>query len=191
MKKDHQTACLVACIRWWRDYAWTSRRGRVLRCHRVLRIHHIAAAIKDWAKTRIIVVQVQCTLNSAPKLGGARIKFLNHYPILKPLLRLFIGKEDIEKRKESQQLAKAKAEKRIALGTDTRKDIMTYILRHNDDGKGMTHEELILNARAMIVAGSESESLPIPRMERRERFPHTCWSHRKLCPYDQDLTSFV
>ncbi len=53
---------------------------------------------------------------------GACIKFLTHYPILKPLLRLFIGKEDVEKRMESRQLAKSKAEKRIALGTDMRKE---------------------------------------------------------------------
>ncbi|KAI9149622.1 Cytochrome P450 monooxygenase astJ [Paramyrothecium foliicola] len=82
---------------------------------------------------------------------------LNHFPLLKPLLALFVGKKEIQKRHESDQLAAAKTEKRMQRGVDeARKDFMTYIMRNNKNGQGMTHEEILLNSRALIVAGSET-----------------------------------
>ncbi|KAF5019531.1 hypothetical protein F66182_8473 [Fusarium sp. NRRL 66182] len=82
--------------------------------------------------------------------------FLNHYPLLRPLLYLVIGTKEIKDKEESDELARVKTEKRLALGTDTRKDFMTSILKHNKDGAGMSHQEMLINARAFIVAGSET-----------------------------------
>ncbi|KAF4874780.1 Cytochrome P450 monooxygenase aclL [Colletotrichum siamense] len=88
--------------------------------------------------------------------AGARLNFLSQYPVLRPLLFFMVGKKDIDKKVESENLAREKTDKRLALGSDTRKDFMTYILRNNKDGKGMNHEEIHVNARALIVAGSET-----------------------------------
>lgn len=83
------------------------------------------------------------------------IMFLANYPLLRPLILLSSGKT-IKMNAQAQQLAAEKTQKRIALGSDTRKDFMTYILRNNKDGVGMTHEEMLRNAEALIVAGSET-----------------------------------
>lgn len=83
--------------------------------------------------------------------------FLNSFGPLKPLLGLFIGGQEFQNREETQAMAQATLEKRMAQGPGTRRDFMTYILRNQGDGdKGMTRGELILNARTLIVAGSET-----------------------------------
>ncbi|KAF9873382.1 cytochrome P450 [Colletotrichum karsti] len=88
--------------------------------------------------------------------GNAKLQFLLKYRILRPLLLLMIGEKEIAMKEESENLSRVKTDKRLALGSDTRKDFMTYILRNNKDGKGMTHEEIHMNARGLIVAGSET-----------------------------------
>ncbi|XHG09940.1 hypothetical protein AWENTII_012975 [Aspergillus wentii] len=91
--------------------------------------------------------------------GNARMSFFDQYPLLRPWVDLFMTtKEDMEKRRQYYMLARSKTEKRIALEAeaDTRKDFMTYILSHNKDGSGMTHEEIIANARTLIGAGSHT-----------------------------------
>ncbi|KAJ3519244.1 hypothetical protein NM208_g14199 [Fusarium decemcellulare] len=88
--------------------------------------------------------------------GVAKLKFLNHYPLLRPLIYLLMDKRDIQVKQETTRLAESKAEKRVAQGADARKDFLTYILRHNADGRGMTHRELVINSRALIIAGSET-----------------------------------
>lgn len=88
--------------------------------------------------------------------GGSKLQFLLQYPLLRPIMFFLIGKKDIQRKEESDNLAREKTDKRLALGSDTRKDFMTYILRNNKDGKGMDHEEIHVNARALIVAGSET-----------------------------------
>lgn len=81
---------------------------------------------------------------------------LNHFPLLRPLVALFVGKEEICSTVEAEQLAAAKTEKGIQRGVDNaRKAFMTYIMRNNKDGQGMTHEEMLVNYRLLIVAGSE------------------------------------
>ncbi|KAH8430180.1 cytochrome P450 [Aspergillus melleus] len=68
-----------------------------------------------------------------------------------------MGQQAQEKRKMFKEFAGQKAEKRIALGpAEDRKDIMTYILRHNEPEKGMTHSEIVQNGRLLIAAGSET-----------------------------------
>lgn len=88
--------------------------------------------------------------------GNAHMSFFEQYPLLRPLVNFMATKDDMEKRRQYYAMARAKTEKRIALGVDTRKDFMTYILRHNKDGTGMTHEEILANARTLIGAGSHT-----------------------------------
>ncbi|KAG9195827.1 hypothetical protein G6011_00948 [Alternaria panax] len=89
--------------------------------------------------------------------AGAGMMALLRMPLLHWILRLIVSKEDIQKRNEHKAMSIEKAERRIALGPapNGRKDIMTYILRHNDE-KGMTHQEILGNSEALIVAGSET-----------------------------------
>ena len=89
--------------------------------------------------------------------AGARMQFVLKFPFLRAILQLMTSKEDEKQRLESKTMAREKAERRIILGPapDGRKDIMTYILRHNDE-KGMTPPEISGNAEALIVAGSET-----------------------------------
>lgn len=83
--------------------------------------------------------------------------FLNSFGFLKPFVGLVFSSDDLRKRDETQKMALATMEKRMALGPDTRRDFMTYLLRNQgDDGKGMTREELIVNSRSLIFAGSET-----------------------------------
>ena len=85
----------------------------------------------------------------------ATLLFFNHYPLLKPLILVF-GRKHITNRAETEELARVKTARRLALGGDTRKDFFTYILRHDKDGTGMTEEEKVQNASALLVAGSET-----------------------------------
>ncbi|KAJ5389316.1 uncharacterized protein N7496_000384 [Penicillium cataractarum] len=88
--------------------------------------------------------------------GNAHISFFEQYPVLRPLVNFMATKDDMEKRRQYYAMARAKTEKRITLGADTRKDFMTYILRNNKDGTGMTHEEILANTRTLIGAGSHT-----------------------------------
>lgn len=88
--------------------------------------------------------------------GNAHISFFEQYPLLRPLANFMATKDDMGKRRQYYAIARAKTEKRIALGGDTRKDFMTYILRNNKDGTSMTYEEILANARTLIGAGSHT-----------------------------------
>lgn len=88
--------------------------------------------------------------------GNSHISFFEQYPLLRPLVNFMATKDDMEKRRQYYAMARAKTEKRIALGANTRRDFMTYILRNNKDGTGMTHEEILANARTLIGAGSHT-----------------------------------
>lgn len=90
---------------------------------------------------------------------NTRAIFFNRYSWLRPLTSLVLGKDELQdkdKQRTSEDLATEKTEKRMALGEAERKDFMTYILRHNKDGKGMTKGEIVVNARTLIIAGSET-----------------------------------
>lgn len=83
--------------------------------------------------------------------------FLKSFGLLQPCMGLIFNSDVLRKRGEANKMALATLEKRIALGPDARRDFMTYLLRNQgEDGKGMTREELIVNSRALIVAGSET-----------------------------------
>ncbi|EDU46123.1 CypX Cytochrome P450 [Pyrenophora tritici-repentis] len=89
--------------------------------------------------------------------GNTQMLALLKMPALSWILRLVISKENMQKRLESKAMTDKKVEKRLALGSapNGRKDFMTYILRHNDE-KGMSHQEILGNSEALIVAGSET-----------------------------------
>lgn len=88
---------------------------------------------------------------------NSRIYVLLKMPWLSWARGLLISKEETQMRNEQKKMSKEKAEQRVALGPtpDGRTDIMTYILRHNDE-KGMSHGEILGNSDALIIAGSET-----------------------------------
>lgn len=87
--------------------------------------------------------------------AASSVTIMESFGILRPLLKFMVSDREIKRRDEVVQMARASMEKRVALGPDTRRDFMTYLLRNTGD-KGMTHEELVVNSRALIVAGSET-----------------------------------
>ncbi|PKX89465.1 cytochrome P450 [Aspergillus novofumigatus IBT 16806] len=90
----------------------------------------------------------------------ATMLFFDNYPILRALILIFVAKH-IRNRAESEELARVKTAKILALGTDARRDFSTHILRHDKDGTGMTEEEKIPNAWALLVAGSETSAMTL------------------------------
>lgn len=58
--------------------------------------------------------------------------------------------------KQHRQLSENTALKRLNSKDTAREDFMSYILRHNDNEKGMTTGEIVENAAILIVAGSET-----------------------------------
>jgi cytochrome P450 len=57
------------------------------------------------------------------------------------------------KRDAHFEFASQRAEQRMAMDT-SRKDFMSYILKHNDD-KGMSRSEITVNTALLVLAGSE------------------------------------
>ncbi|KAH7124596.1 cytochrome P450 [Dactylonectria macrodidyma] len=90
--------------------------------------------------------------------GNARRRFLDAYPLLRPLIWLTTGTEEIKKATTQREFAMDKAKARMALGTEPgRRDFMTYMMKANREGeKGMTDMEILLNAPILIIAGSET-----------------------------------
>lgn len=58
--------------------------------------------------------------------------------------------------KQHRQLSYETVMKRLESKNTDREDFMSYILRHNNDGNGMTTGEIVENAAILIVAGSET-----------------------------------
>ncbi|ENH66031.1 Isotrichodermin C-15 hydroxylase [Fusarium oxysporum f. sp. cubense race 1] len=58
--------------------------------------------------------------------------------------------------KQHRQLSQNTALKRLDSKDTEREDFMSYILRHNDNEKGMTTGEIVENSAILIVAGSET-----------------------------------
>ncbi|KAF7587253.1 hypothetical protein BBP40_007514 [Aspergillus hancockii] len=87
--------------------------------------------------------------------GAALMRFFLFYKwTFGPLISLITKSRVFQRRFEFLNLVQAKTQKRLELGAQPngRKDFMTYFLRHND-GKGMTHDEIIGNGDALILAG--------------------------------------
>lgn len=83
---------------------------------------------------------------------GQIIRRLN----LEPLIPLFSPPSLMRSAKEHHQLSQNTAMGRLNSGDMDREDFMSYILRHNDNEKGMTTGEIVENSAILIVAGSET-----------------------------------
>lgn len=86
------------------------------------------------------------------------LQIMQAYPIMGYLIYAFSSdvRDLARKNAENQKLARAQTEKRIAQGAEARTDFMTYILRYNKDGEGMTKEDLHQNANLLLIGGSET-----------------------------------
>lgn len=91
------------------------------------------------------------------KFNGV-LQIMQAYPIMGYLIYAFspVVRDLARKNADNQKLARQQTEKRIALGADARKDFMTYILRYNVDGKGMSTEDLHQNTNLLLIGGSET-----------------------------------
>ncbi|KAJ5861281.1 uncharacterized protein N7529_008591 [Penicillium soppii] len=86
---------------------------------------------------------------------GAFLRAFSIYPLFVLLIRKAMPKRLIQKRLAHYQMSKDKVTKRLQTNT-TRPDFTSYILKHNDDEKGMLRQEMDLNAAIIIQAGSET-----------------------------------
>ncbi|KAM3070596.1 hypothetical protein ACMFMF_008049 [Clarireedia jacksonii] len=77
------------------------------------------------------------------------------FPPIGPFLVRCVPEDIRYKLEHHIELAREKAERRMATETD-RPDFMSYILRYNDEDNGMTPEEIKENANVLIGAGSET-----------------------------------
>ncbi|KAK8001561.1 hypothetical protein PG991_013783 [Apiospora marii] len=98
---------------------------------------------------------------TATTRDNARRMFLTGIPLLGrfiPIATYILRKKEIDKILDMQRHMDEQAEARIALGTDTRSDLITYMLRANAEnkGKGMSHEEMLVNSRVLLLAGGET-----------------------------------
>ncbi|KAK7954638.1 isotrichodermin C-15 hydroxylase [Apiospora saccharicola] len=98
---------------------------------------------------------------TATTRDNARRMFLTGIPLLGsviPMLTYILRKKEIDKILDMQKHMDNQAEERIALGMDTRSDLITYMLRANAEnkGKGMSHEEMLVNTRVLLLAGGET-----------------------------------
>lgn len=86
---------------------------------------------------------------------GMLLTIFHHLPPLKStwLMPQFI----MDKAAEHHQWACQQVEKRIKTETD-RPDFMKHLLKKNEDGRGMTRDEVDANATLLILAGSETSA---------------------------------
>lgn len=93
--------------------------------------------------------------------GGFKLSAFNQarrrFPWLMPVTQYLLPSKLLKAQMEHFSLSFAKARQRAMDGFKYREDFMSYILRHNDDeGKGMTPDEIGENSNILIVAGSET-----------------------------------
>ncbi|KAK6849224.1 Isotrichodermin C-15 hydroxylase [Apiospora arundinis] len=99
---------------------------------------------------------------TATTRDNARRMFMTDLPLigsLVPMATYILRRKEILKMLEMQRLMDQQSEERIALGTATRSDLITYMLRanaENKEGKGMSHEEMLVNSRVLLLAGGET-----------------------------------
>ena len=84
------------------------------------------------------------------------ITLLCRYGLFSLLLPL-LPKKLLDARREHYEFGKEKVMGRVGLGKE-RGDFMDHVLKHDDDGNGMTLEELVSNAQLLVLAGSETTS---------------------------------
>ncbi|ETS85182.1 hypothetical protein PFICI_03207 [Pestalotiopsis fici W106-1] len=92
--------------------------------------------------------------------GGARHRLMTFYPLMKPIIYLIFGKEDLAIEKATREMGMAKAQSRMSLGAepkDGRRDFSSYMLAKDHNGaKKMSDFEVLFNSPILIGAGSET-----------------------------------
>ncbi|KAJ5726713.1 uncharacterized protein N7483_008070 [Penicillium malachiteum] len=83
------------------------------------------------------------------------LKIFWFFPFLLPLLAILVPNHLLEKRTASFNLSVEKMRRRINSKT-TRPDFTSYILKHSNDGRGLSQPELDANAAVFVLAGSET-----------------------------------
>jgi len=97
-------------------------------------------------------------------LGGAYRRFLLQFPVLKPILALYVGLEDLHKAtvaaKENFLLGRLKGQARMAMGAepkDGRRDFATYMLRKVKGGTAVLSDEEVQGLSSILIAaGSDT-----------------------------------
>jgi cytochrome P450 len=84
-----------------------------------------------------------------------RIVFLE-IPILGPLLNAISISTLRKKSKEHMQFAAELVDRRLNQANFDKPDIWSFVLRHNEDGKGLTLPQMHANSAVFMVAGSET-----------------------------------
>ncbi|KAK8132151.1 hypothetical protein PG999_000324 [Apiospora kogelbergensis] len=87
--------------------------------------------------------------------ADARFAFYSTIPILGRIMAR-VYRKDAQTREEMGRVMGLKTEERMSLGTELRTDFITYIMRGNKDGTGMSHEEILHNIRTLLLAGTET-----------------------------------
>lgn len=83
---------------------------------------------------------------------------LLRFPPLASALEWCMGsqvKAALRKMDDHKQMAREKVDRRLGTAT-SRPDFVSYILRHDDDEKGLSREEIYANMSSIIAAGSET-----------------------------------
>ncbi|KAJ5711183.1 hypothetical protein N7488_005339 [Penicillium malachiteum] len=91
---------------------------------------------------------------------GAFLRAVSVYPFLVVQIRKVLPNRVIQKRLAHYQMSKDKVAQRLAIER-TRPDLMSYILKHNDD-RGMQRPEIEINAGIIIQARSETTATKHP-----------------------------
>ncbi|KAL1792995.1 hypothetical protein ACET3X_007977 [Alternaria dauci] len=97
-------------------------------------------------------------------LGAAYRRFLLQFPVLKPILALYVGLEDLHKasvaRKENFLLGSLKGQARMAMGAerkDGRRDFATYMLRKvESEDAALSDKEVQALSSVLVIAGSDT-----------------------------------
>jgi cytochrome P450 len=87
--------------------------------------------------------------------ASSYLKIFWFYPVLLPLVTLLIPRHLMQKRTDSFNLSVEKVRRRLKSQT-TRPDFTSYILKHSENGKGLTPSEIDANAAVFVLAGSET-----------------------------------
>lgn len=92
--------------------------------------------------------------------GNAVNRFVTHYPITKPIVNfLFTGKEQIQREADQRNMTFHHAMQRMKLGeqpTPGRRDFMSFLMRRNRDGGGLSDTEILVDCPVLIGASSET-----------------------------------
>jgi cytochrome P450 len=62
----------------------------------------------------------------------------------------------LKKKVKMADFVQEKIEKRVERGVGDRPDLMSFVLKNNDEGKGMSKREIITTFNVIIIAGSET-----------------------------------